>query len=461
MLGRALDQTSFDPQLHNTSDPQLHNTSDPQVWEEAQSASYKNDGYGNRVWNRCRAIYGEDVFLDRLYSEAIPYFLSGQTTLPPELQPKSVSYAHLLKAMDDLDIYLSFVEENRISPDIHAHLRAWHTEISGRDCRDTLLDSQRAELIEQIYTNLFLAQNPECKYNRERAGFASREKLPHIDRARELNEKIAHWNGWKVVAGLGLVFLGAVLIATAALAVASGYGVLAESIVTTVASFNGFALITALGYLGGCGVVKHQEWKRGKQREIELAKFNSGSKSPPEEEQSNTSTTAWICEEIKKSCKSLNTAVHLGFYTGSPVLAGVVANQSGMDFARLSLSKACSVKMTMTGGHHVGDLIGGSFILAGMLMVIEVGAHAMYQGFKMMKGQYDIAQKDKVARGHASQFLEALTRDSLWAAAKEAKPSSAGQEAGQSVSRDMLRLPSSSDDANSAGFGNRRSLLSS
>ncbi len=336
---------------------------------------------------------------------SLPVFCGddGSTRLPPP------SYADLVQAMKSLEAYLQSADIPHDS--VFTALMDWHSEIFHRMNNHTLSDSQIGNLMSQIHINLVMAQivhAPESKIS----DVLKQECISNylIDEAAILNDNISHWSGWNVAAGLGLIVLGSVFLAVMGFAIASSYGAALPLFLT---AFNGEFLMGAVAYLAGYGYLKHRQLQREELRrtaQVELVSFSEENLELDDEEKAPTVTKKTASTAVIQ--RNLGDHIWENRYPPTLALVGSLFSalfmtqvDQSMASAALSLSPGVSTKATISAGSMNTGALG---ITASMLLLGSVGLHAIYQGFKMLKGEYDKAQEDKRAQAHSSAFFRTV-----------------------------------------------------
>ncbi len=372
--------------------------------------------YTNLVYERVGDLKDEKgrKYEDETYQKMLPYLLGVETQAKGRypLDPSRIidkkcedhsPYETLCRAKRTLEVYLSFTEkrlnQKKEAPDfIYNNLKTWHALLSNRMKNDTLDPSQTKLLVEEIYTMLFIAQNPECPANTKakhhRVDFESDppKYLCNIQRASALNKKISHWKGWKVFAGVGLMILALALVGVAGAAIALSYGVALPPLVAVAASFNGGALLVSVAYLLTYGVLQHKQLKRENIRE-----------------EKELATKDGIRREVKKTlCRQYGRDTALVTLFGV-VLGFIAPSATPMQSATLSLSKDLSTGVILNKITPLGGNLPASGITVAMLMVVLAGGHAFYQGAKMVKRElYDKWWGDRKLRSSANRLFEAV-----------------------------------------------------
>jgi len=327
---------------------------------------------------------------DEFYkNQVVPYLLGQSTDNPFATQPPS-TLDDLIRAKTSLQSYLAHQgAEGLVCP----RLKAWYDSIANRMENDTLDASQRAELIEEIYRNLFMAQVFHAPDDVAEETVRQEYVARCITRAQQLNENISHWKGWKVAASLALGLFGVLLLGMASLAIASGYGGVVSSFVTGVAAFNGFTIPAAVAYMTGYEIVKERQWKR----EIELTKKGVV----------KTGSEIEMTVDRRNDLGVKHVLLKYGIYGVALFGFGMLFCKAlQMQSATLSLTKALATKIVFA-PNSAGNLA-GACITGSMLLVAAAGAHAMWQAGKMLKHEWDKSSADKKSRTYACEFFQTV-----------------------------------------------------
>ncbi len=364
---------------------------DPQLWESLTNRLDGIDGLRNNHFYKT-------IILGSLLDK------EAKHTPSPEIliSENDSSYQNLLQANCALGVYLANEEkQNRqaFTPNsILSNLKLWYRGISHRITPDSLNVSQRAELIELIYTNLTIALVHDWKTEQKSENTVQSYMRPDcIDRAVKLNENISYWNGWKVVAGICVGILGLAMIGVAGLSIAASYGAALPVWAMAIASWNGGAVGAAVLYLIGCNMAQcrksHQENKR---KEV-----NGGG------------SDAAIQQSLGRGMAEAGVCVIGG------IVSVVFAAFNVIQSATLSLGKNCSVKASTTNVFPPYSLdsaaVAKNFAAAGihalMLLVAGVGVRAVRKGGRMVKNQWNKCNEDAKTRGHGSEFFKVAAPD--------------------------------------------------
>jgi len=367
-------------------------------------------------------------FLFQTNPYTINPFLDAEKARPC---PRSFTYQELLQAKYRLDRYLN--AHLAVHDSVHNSLRSWSDGISSRIDNNTLNETQRGELVQLIYTNLTIAHVYDCKGKQNISQEAITKAIGSpdaflMDRARQLNEKTSTWKGWKIAAGLGLIFLvGIPLVIVAGVSIASGYDVPLPPFFATMASWNGAAVIGALVYMFGYAKAKKSQWKQEAIREVEKKSCSQN----PAVVSSDKAINKGLCNQYGR-----DIAIAVGASIGSGlsiVASGLIKQIPSMKSASLSLGSISSTKAKVTLGEAAlnwGNL-GAAGITTLMLMVGGAGIHAIYQGFTMIKREaWNKCRDDQKVRALGSTFFDAVA------------PQPASQSGSSAVSGRPLRLGS-------------------
>ncbi len=375
----------------------------------------------NNLLEKTEAFGRAGALQDTVYRNAIDYFegTSVETTFP---FPEKGDVSRLLReANETLENYLGSV---RNKDQAHQWLLDWHILISNKITEYSLDESQTKKLIEQIYTNLFIAQNPTHDMNKRRRMCdetgAPNGKTPgyNFNRAEKLNNEISHWKGWKVVGGIGLMFLGAVLVIGASLAIASGYDTVVSSaiapFVNFVASFNGELFAAALAYMGGSLYNQCKQYRRSEQR---MAAGFEQSRGPQPVSTSRMLAEMLMGNEDTWPLSGREKAARFASFMApfmTPFMTVAGCDLFHSPSASLSLAKGVAAKVTWVHDAMPGSglhQLGVGSIMSAMMLVIVVGLRAGYQGYKLVKGERETALKDRESRVSANSFLKAISGD--------------------------------------------------
>ncbi len=315
------------------------------------------------------------------------------------------THDHLLTAQKTLMKYLAASSKNK-SP-VRTKLQQWSDAIAPRIAEGNLNELQRAALVELIYRNLTIAvlhesrgQLSETDINR----IIGSPETKLMKGAQQLNEKTSSWRGWKIAAGLGLIFLvGIPLVVVAGASIASGYGLPLAPFFTTMVSWNSGAVLGAIAYMMGLAYCKKQQWKREDSQE----QLTSGGKVIP-----LTPTTQRIKEYLSnhKTITSAIVATPLiggAAAVGTSFIKGVVPS---IQSASLSMGDIWSAKAKASVALGDKVLTGGNVGVAGitalMLAVAGAGTDAIRRGLMLI---FSDAWNDRKVRRLGLGFLREVT----------------------------------------------------
>jgi len=118
-------------------------------------------------------------------------------------------------------------------------LNLWKKILENKINNNTILDSQKIALTDEIYTMLMVAQDPGNPV-------VTRYLIPH---GENLARNISQWKAWKVAAGIALAVFAVAAVTAAVCSVMTGYGLVLLPFFATVAKFNLEATLLGVAYL--------------------------------------------------------------------------------------------------------------------------------------------------------------------------------------------------------------------
>jgi len=392
---------------------------DPRVQEEPKKKLTLAEEIQAKIRPVLMAANAHDVFYEL---GAFPYLLSivdqpnasnpfKKVDFPPGGSVAEITYlradhGHLLIAQKTLVACLGPSRDNESA--VCKSLRQWSDAIAPRIAEGNLDKLQRAVLVELIYRNLTIALLHESRESRQaeinRIIGSSDTPTPLMKGTQLLNEKTSSWRGWKIAAGLGLIFLvGIPLVVVAGASIASGYGLPLAPFFTTMVSWNSGAVLGAIAYMMGLAYCKKQQWKREDSQE----QLTSGGKVIP-----LTPTTQRIKEYLSnhKTITSAIVATPLiggAAAVGTSFIKGVVPS---IQSASLSMGDIWSAKAKASVALGDKVLTGGNVGVAGitalMLAVAGAGTDAIRRGLMLI---FSDAWNDRKVRRLGLGFLREVT----------------------------------------------------